>query len=187
MEYQQPQFYQFNEDSIYLVEYVSGLGLRPKSILDIGCGCGVLAIEYIKKLNYQISHVGLIELQEEFRPYIENNFSIMLPHLNYNLSIRKLSINEDEQVFDLVLSNPPYFKEGAGRVSSSKNRQLCRTFQDNNILEWVEYSLSFLAKMGVMFFLCHKSNKDIKELLKKSYVSIVDEKKEVLVLKAFKE
>lgn len=185
MEYQQPLFYHFNEDSIRLVDWVIKQKHAAQSILDIGAGCGVIAIEYLLKKKSEVLELTFIEEQNQFLEHIHKNMNTFLPKQKYKIENSKLDYNRSEKKYDLVLSNPPYFREGEGRVSQSKEKQKCRTFQDENLIEWFKKSLSYLSKEGSFYFLAHKSNRDMDEIIKLGG-QVETECGDVYILKALK-
>lgn len=70
IDYSQPDFYRFNEDSTKLVAFIQNhLKKTPQSIIDLGAGCGVIGIE-LKKL-YHEAYLTLVEGQSEFLPYLK--------------------------------------------------------------------------------------------------------------------
>jgi tRNA1(Val) A37 N6-methylase TrmN6 len=131
-DYAQPDFYKFNQDSIALINHLKIKHLFPKSILDLGAGCGIIGIELQKKFNS--FDLALVEAQHEFREYLEINLKgFGLKESNQSLIIESFSGFFLEKKFDLIVSNPPYFLPGTGKSSSSSNRDTCRHFRIDSI------------------------------------------------------
>lgn len=126
-EYKQPDFYHFSQDSIALAKFVINLGKDFDSICELCAGSGVISIEIARSLD--INHIEYVELQKEFSDYIVDNHTKYLANTNYNLNIKSINEFNSNNKYDLVIANPPYFLPGKGRVSSNRNKQLCRTFE----------------------------------------------------------
>ncbi len=147
MDYSQPAFYHFNQDSTQLIHFViSSFKGRPspQTVLDLGAGCGVLGIEYA--LQAGEVELTLVEGQMAFLEHLEANlkeFNIkgeVIHSLFSNLNLTKK--------YDLILSNPPYFYKGAGEVSSSNEKQMCRTWEHDNLSMLITLIRSLLNKNG---------------------------------------
>ncbi|MBF0359564.1 MAG: hypothetical protein HQK49_01040 [Oligoflexia bacterium] len=100
MNYSQPEFYHFCEDSILLAEYASNqivqLYLNSPflnfDILDVCAGCGVVGIETLIKVHSKLSTISplstplftldFIELQSDFYTHIQQNLKIQHTQLN---------------------------------------------------------------------------------------------------------
>lgn len=181
MDFQQPNFYRFSEDSILLAKHaahsakLSGSG--PKSLMDIGSGCGVVGIE-TAKLVRSIQSLALIEPQKEFSPYIECNMSLLREGVDaklFSMSISEFCQREggvSGLKFDLIVSNPPYFKEGEGRRSPNKNKAFCRSFTGFDLAGFVKLAQGLLSSNGQGFILGHHSNPDLKEVAKLPGVAV---------------
>lgn len=116
--YQDDQFFCFSLDSIILAIY-SSIRLRDKNIIDFCTGNGVVPIIVSQRCDKNIDGV---EIQEKLADLAVKSISIN------NLDSRINIINEDVKEFckksenlnkyDLVLCNPPYFKND---LNSTKN------------------------------------------------------------------
>lgn len=122
-EYSQPNFYRFNEDSLDLVRWVLGKSLKVSSLLDLGAGSGVIAIEYHH--HSPVERITLLEIQDDFRPHLVANAR----GLPAEIVIDSFSRFYPNQRFDLILSNPPYFLKGHGQESHDERRNIARSFQ----------------------------------------------------------
>ena len=116
MDYQQPDFYHFAEDSIRLVQVATKFSREfyhsRFDVLDLCAGSGVCGIEFALN-NQNVSKIDFVEKNEKFIPYLKTNLGIIsCPH-----KVHHLDYKDHEKKYDLVLCNPPYF-------SSEKNR-LC--------------------------------------------------------------
>ncbi|MFL5784429.1 MAG: methyltransferase [Bacteriovoracaceae bacterium] len=128
-DYSQPDFYRFNEDSFLLVNEVLKNG-RHGLLLDIGAGSGVIGIELALKLN--LPEVHFLELQKEWAPYLEENVRSFIPEKKTRTFWTSIGEWEPEPIYDLIVSNPPYYIPGKGIQSPDPVRANCRSFNIDN-------------------------------------------------------
>lgn len=154
MDYKQPDFYHFSEDSLKLVAAISSNGKHaPRSLLDIGTGCGVLAIECANK-HLSIEEVVMLEVQNNFFEYIDFNITHLLEReVVIEKTHTSLSQFVTDKKFDLIVCNPPYFEKGTGRVSPKKEKQICRTFEIDSPAVYMEKIIDLLKPNGRGFIL----------------------------------
>src|SRR4051812_43029170 len=115
-DYSQPDFYRFNEDSLKLVNWILEKKLNAKAILDLGAGCGIIGIELANRMH--ADSLTMVELQADYKAHLEKNIDLILdkkiiPHISIQ-SFKKWTPN---QLYDLIVCNPPYFLPGHGEVS----------------------------------------------------------------------
>lgn len=156
-DYQQPEFYRFNSDSLRLVEFVSEKISTAWSVLDAGAGCGVIGLELSKKLKPQ--HLSLLELQKEFLPSLEENVQQQCPdQTKAEIIHSSFGTWVPSRPYDLVVSNPPYFLPGHGERSADPLRQLARSFKHEGWRCLLELTAKSLAPNGRGFMVV-KNNK----------------------------
>ncbi|MBC75357.1 MAG: hypothetical protein CME64_05010 [Halobacteriovoraceae bacterium] len=181
MDYLQPKFYRFSEDSLWLAKVAANRKTDAGSILDIGCGSGVVGIETVNRLKSPES-LSLIEPQAEFLEFIENNLELIEKDIKVQVYNSKLENFKSDQRFDLILSNPPYFNPNDSRPSKNINRLRCRTFQDNGLLDFALMARGFLSPGGELYILGRKENTDVDKLIKNYGFKVLDQFKDVLLL-----
>jgi tRNA1Val (adenine37-N6)-methyltransferase len=126
-DYQQPDFYRFNQDSVQLVKWISTSISQADSIIDLGAGCGVIGIELARILKPK--KLTLLELQKEFEPYLTHNAQEFLPQdIEHEIVINSFSNFVKSDKYDLIVCNPPYYLPGHGEVPKNKNRAIARSF-----------------------------------------------------------
>lgn len=158
-DYQQPDFYRFNEDSILFTKYL----LQQKklqhtqSILDICAGCGVIGIELAKGFKH-IEELTLIELQKDYAPSLASNINQFIPDLNVEIIWSDFEQVTPLKQFDLIVANPPYFEKGKGRVSTNVARQRARTFMQSNFNSFINFLHSLKTNKNSIYFLARKES-----------------------------
>lgn len=159
MDYKQPNFYHFSEDSLKLVKEASTYSAGATTLLDIGSGCGVLAIECANRIT-TLKSIHLIEPQKEFLSYIDFNLKHFLEQkVKAETFCLALSDYKTGCKYDMVICNPPYFEKGTGRVSPSKQKQICRTFEIDSSDIYIEKILNLLSSKGKGFILIPDNSK----------------------------
>lgn len=126
MDYSQPQFYKFNEDSLLLRDFVlEQCKLENyESLIDVGTGCGVIGIELANIMN--LNKLILFEKQTEFKQYIFQNIeNILKTDSKVHVHLKPFQEYRGEKA-DLVVSNPPYFIEGDGRLPEDDRTRNCK-------------------------------------------------------------
>ena len=163
LKYCQPEFYKFSEDSILLANEGSKIiedsfpkGLSIKG-LDLCSGCGVVGIEILRQLeNYSCFH--FIELQEEFKYYFQKNTELFLNEAKrkkvelYSANLDSIGSYSDIK-YNLIVSNPPYFKKGKNRLGPDKRKNLCRFLLDLKFCDYLNFIYNSLDKKGIALFL----------------------------------
>lgn len=160
MDYKQPDFYRFNEDSTKLIHFVKNhLNFNPDSVLDLGAGCGVLGIEFCQGKRHELT---LVEAQEEFLPSLQDNLDIF--KLKAEIIIASFSEVHFNKKFDLILSNPPYFYQGEGRISPNLNKQICRTWTKDDLSILLHLIQDTLSPSGEAWLSLRADEKTVKTI-----------------------
>ncbi|MCB0478012.1 MAG: methyltransferase [Crocinitomicaceae bacterium] len=123
---------------------------QPKFILDIGTGCGILALMMAQK--YPNSKIYAIDIDEESTDQALANFM----RSNFrNLSSIRISLQdfarETAQKFDLIVSNPPFFQDDLKSDSEKKN--LARHNDNLSFEELISDAKNLLSDSGVFWFI----------------------------------
>jgi len=166
--YQDQDGYCYNSDTLFLYDFISNFKLKG-SLLDVGCGCGILGLLLGRDFKIELFQID----KQELNCTISKN----------NAKINKLKskiINDDflkfgfEQQFDFVVSNPPYYHKEA-----LKSLKPAIAISRSSVYLPMEH---FFAKVGKIikpkghFFFCYdpKQIQDIGILLSKSKFKIED-------------
>ena len=164
-DYQQPNFYRFNQDSIQLVRKIGTLISLADSILDLGAGCGVIGIELARILKPK--KLTLLELQKEFEPYLIYNAQEFLPlEVKHEIVINSFSDFVTVEKYDLIVSNPPYYLPGHGEISKNKNRATARSFATDSWSILVK-TISELLTMEGRGYLVLKADQKLYQMVQK--------------------
>ncbi|HDH98974.1 MAG TPA: methyltransferase domain-containing protein [Deltaproteobacteria bacterium] len=117
--------YRFSVDSLLLADFVR---IRKfDHILDIGTGCGVIAMVLAKK--YGNVKIVAIEKQKDLARIAEKN--ICLNHLDGQIALYESDLNRIPEMFsagsfDHIVTNPPYRSPVSGRLCKNSQEALAR-------------------------------------------------------------
>ncbi len=144
----------FGMDAVLLSGFVKA-GTKDR-IIDLGTGTGIIPI--LLRAKTGSTDITGLEIQE----YSANmaTRSVMLNDLQEEVHIVKGDIREADKIFgkgqfDVVTSNPPYMKAGAGLTNPGEAKAIARheilcTFED------VASQAKALLKSGGKFYLVHR-------------------------------
>ncbi len=155
-DYSQPVFYRFNEDSLLLVNEIVKTDLNPKKILDVGAGSGIIGIELAMKLN--IPEVHFLELQMDWKPFLETNISELIPETKTKIFWSSVSEWKSKEKYDLIVSNPPYYLPQNGKISPDPVRAHCRSFLKDDWEIMLAKCMKRLTDDGSAWFITPKEN-----------------------------
>lgn len=107
-------------DAVLLGAWVQGC--NPLKILDVGTGCGVIAL--IMSQRYPEAHILGIDIDEASvkeagKNFYDNKKDAKMRALQMEFPSDILKYGEK---FDLVVSNPPYFRSGLHHLSSPREK-----------------------------------------------------------------
>lgn len=102
---------------------------HPKSILDIGCGCGIIALMLAQRLEGENSIIDAIDIDENAVKQCQENangspFNNVIAQC---INIHQYRDNE-QAYYDLIVCNPPYFQSAIN--CRDKQRQKARYTED---------------------------------------------------------
>lgn len=122
--FQARQGYRFSIDAVLLAHFPE-LG-AVKNIIDIGTGSGVIPLLLSQRTRAVITG---IEIQEAMAARAAK--SVELNNLEGQIDIIRADINQIKNLLpagsaDLVVSNPPYWKKGEGKLSANPEEAVAR-------------------------------------------------------------
>lgn len=179
IEYSQPDEYRFSHDSVFfarwLFEEVSSKQLTLKTVLDVGAGCGIIALDFLFHLYKETPHlvpqkIDLLELQASaYLNHFKKNEKAIKESLPLRTEIEWFSQNYKDYVapekYDLIFSNPPYFFPNEGLLSPNDFKNRCRFFLDASFEDFISCLERNLSPQGQAFFLFRDRSQDKGESL----------------------
>ncbi len=157
-DYQQPEFYKFCEDSIFLSKHAVKRITSNTNILDVGAGCGVVGLEIIKRTSF-LTQLDCLEIQAEFKPFFEANKKYLKAY-DANFILGDFSKISLEKKYNLIVSNPPYFSVSGNRLGSCERKNTCRFFLNGDLDDLLSFFKKHLTPDGTGMFLCRKGQLD---------------------------
>ena len=143
--YQSPNGYCYNSDSIFLYAFAKEFKIRG-NILDIGCGVGVLTSLLAKdfKANYYA-----VEKQEQMYNYAIKNFKLN----GFSINAKNITLQEyePEVAFDVIISNPPFYKVDNNQ-SPNVSKNIARYEHHLPLSLLIKKSAKMLKQRGYFIF-----------------------------------
>ena len=154
-------------DSVLLAYFASGK--KGKKILDLGTGAGVIPI--ILGTEDRLSSITGIEIDEKAAALARENMSAnsLSAESIVTGDIRNIKALAVSGTFDIVISNPPYFREGSGISSPDPDRAARRDERICTLSDIVK-AAKYACRWGGSLFLVHKPERlaDIFEEMRKN-------------------
>lgn len=119
----------------------------PYSILDIGAGTGIIALMMAQRSTAEV--IDAIEIDDDAYEQCVDNFenSPWGDRLFcYHASLDEFGEEMDEEKYDLIISNPPFFSEDF--KSGNKARDLARFADALPFEDLIEYTSTLLSNEG---------------------------------------
>jgi len=144
-------------DSVLLAFFAGKTQLkRKKYVIDLGCGSGVISI--LMAWNDENLLVDGVEILPEAARLAEEN--INLNGLSGRVSIIEGDMRDHRElltpgIYDLTVSNPPYYASGSGKRSANDLNATART-EDYCSLNDLCKAASYLTRWGGSFVTVHK-------------------------------
>ncbi len=140
-----------SSDTAFFIETICNCETRDNlRVLDIGSGNGIIGI--MLALINSAWRFSCIEIQKELSDLCYGNTKPM--RNRFEVLCTDLKQYKDDNYFDLIVSNPPFYKEGTGRLSPSESRNISRfeiacTMDD--IVRCIERNLGKSGRAFVMY------------------------------------
>ena len=152
--YQTKKGYRFSIDSILLGDFASKKA--SGKVADLGTGSGVLPVILARQQKVE-SIIG-IEIQKELADLAEKNISHNNCQKKVSIKcsdIKKVPEEFSPESFDMVITNPPFYSLGAGRINPDSENAIARHEIKGNLNDFIAGS-SFLLKSGGSFFAVYR-------------------------------
>lgn len=150
----QAEHFKLGTDCVLLADFANTAG-RKRGI-DLGCASGAIALLLLQKS--QTIHMTGLEINPKAASLAEENMKINSLSKRSGIitgDIRKCRELFKTGSFDLVVSNPPYFPVGSGKLSPDKERAAARGETECNLLD-ICAAAAYLLPTGGSFCLVHK-------------------------------
>jgi tRNA1Val (adenine37-N6)-methyltransferase len=124
---QHRQGYRFSVDAVLVAHFQPPA--RGASLLDLGCGCGIIGLIAMYRWGLRITHLTALEVQPQLaelarRNFRENGFTGKCQVVHGDL--RNILAFLETESFSQVICNPPFYKEGSGRQNVNGESLLAR-------------------------------------------------------------
>lgn len=145
----------FGMDSVLLSDFAKEIKKGSK-IADLGTGTGILPILLCAKT--QNTKIVGIEIQKEMAEMA--NKSVLLNDLQARIEIicediKNLKEKYEKGSFDAIVTNPPYKKQGTGKINENDNKLISRHEITANLEDFILVA-SYLLKDQGSFYMVHR-------------------------------
>lgn len=144
--------FKITSDAIFLVDFMLEDGILNKKLLEIGSGTGYISIKLLK----YIDDISSVEIQEDlykiFKKNIETN--------NMNINLINDDVKNIKDKFDIIVSNPPYYKINSGKLPHSRIMQISKFEIALNLQELIDITYYLLNDEGLCYFVYPLSRMD---------------------------
>ena len=148
----------FNEDSLSLCSFIDE-DLNQKKIIELGSGSGIISI-FIEK-NFKVNEVVSVEIEDIAFDVLKENIKInnCVKIRPYKINIKNLKNFFNPALFDLIITNPPYFKIGHGKKPLNKEKLLARHEAMCDMKDIFNVSSHLLRKLGSLL-ICYPQTRE---------------------------
>ncbi len=146
-----------SSDAVLLASIIDEkLAKKIHNVLDVGVGGGGVSLCLLSRFK-NLDILG-IDIQDEMLGLAEQ--SVKVNNFEQNFSVKKEDILKPskwlkDKEFDLVITNPPYYK---GHTSPDKIKACAHSEQGLDLSEWIKMCLKRLRTGGI-FAMVHKAER----------------------------
>ncbi len=145
----------FGMDSVLLSDFAKEI--KPnKKILDMGTGTGILGILLCGKTEG--THITGIELQEQVAEMAQRSIKLNNLQDRFNIvceDIKNLNKLYERGSFDSIVTNPPYKKQGTGKINEKDSKLISRHEITANLEDFI-LTASYLLKDQGNLYMVHR-------------------------------
>lgn len=177
---QNPDWFSFSLDSVLLPNFVT-LNKDVKNILDLGTGNAPIPM-ILTTLTEKANIYG-IEIQKDVFEMAQE--SILINNLESRIKIinddmKKLDQYFEANFFDVIVSNPPYFKlEELSKKNEDEHKTIARHEEKITLNELIQIAKKYLKNNGV-FAMVHRTDRLI-EIIEEMRKNNIEPKKIQLI------
>ena len=147
--YQDKEHFRFNTDTKLLAKFVHLK--KQERILDIGTNNAALLV-YFDQFN--VKELVGVEILEETSKVAQKNADMFIKH-PVKIVNQPIQRYEDD-LFDVIVSNPPYFKMDANQLPEQLNFRHLGRMEENLTLEQLVFHANRLLKSYGRFYMVHR-------------------------------
>ena len=154
---EQSGVFRLGTDSVMLCHFAKSSGIKNKKVAaDLGCGSGVISI--ILAWEHPKLQVYGVEIESQAAALAAEN--VKLCELSERVHIIEGDLRCHRELlpagaYDLVLSNPPYYSSGSGKLSDNMSIALARS-EESCTLEDICAAAGYMTRWGGSLMLVHK-------------------------------
>jgi len=177
---QNPEWFSFSLDSVLLPNFVT-LNKDIKNILDLGTGNAPIPM-ILSTLTEKADIYG-IEIQEDVFKLADE--SVKLNKLESRIKLinddmKKLDQYFEANFFDVIISNPPYFKlEELSKKNEDEHKTIARHEEKITLSELIKIAKKYLKNNGI-FAMVHRTDRLI-EIIEEMRKNNIEPKKIQLI------
>lgn len=154
---QNPKFFCFGIDAVLIANFAKVK--KNDNVVDIGTGNGIISLILAAKKNP--NSIRAIEIQEHManmakRNVILNDFEQIIKV--DNIDLKEASIFYGKDIFDVVVTNPPYSNKGCGKQNIEDAKTIARHEVKCNLEDVIKTSFDILKHRG-KFFMVHRPDR----------------------------
>ncbi|MCQ2547985.1 MAG: methyltransferase [Clostridia bacterium] len=129
---QNPDYFCYGVDAVLLASSAGEKLKEGMRVCDLGTGNGIIPLIFESKCKVKIS---ALELQDDVADLAQRNFKLNGLEDMIELVRGNVTDYTAPEAFDLIVSNPPYFQEGANIISDGDikrvaRHEICGTLED---------------------------------------------------------
>lgn len=150
---QSENVFKLGTDSVLLSDFA--LDIRAQRAVDLGCGCGVIAIALACQKDIKVDAIDISEAAAEL-----TRRNVSLNCLEEKVKVICGDIRRHREFFeagayDLVVTNPPYFAGGSGKTAKEEAKALARDERECTLSDIVE-AAAYLIRWGGSFAIVYR-------------------------------
>jgi len=144
-----------NSASVFLANMSSEMVKNNMNVLEIGSGIGHVSI-VLSKIFKNANFLGFEVQKDLYDLSLENKITNNVRNVEFvNDDVKNISNYYDNEFFDLIISNPPHYI--SGKTSNIKDRRTARTFDEKNIIDFLDNSYKMIKNKKNIFFVLHSN------------------------------
>lgn len=144
--------YRSSQDALFLLNFaLEKISVRRhiKDVIELGIGSGIISMLLAAKIPY--IKITAIEIQDSLLELSKKNISQLPDTIKQRILLRHIDIRNIPnkmipQKYDLLITNPPYYKIGTGRLSPSMEKRIAKYEIKCNLIDIISASQFLLKK-----------------------------------------